>query len=124
MEDNLNPVPEVTETNPAQPEETAPQPEVAALPDELQAQIAGVFDSLPEAPAALDPAQCITIVTTTGDEQMVPVTGPISINDALAQAELPTDGQWGYYLNGANVPGDTLVGPGGKVVITRLTKGG
>ncbi len=109
---------------PENPETPAAQPEAASLPDELQAQIAGVFDALPDAPQPLDPAAAVTIVTTTGDEAMVPVTIPITINDAMRQAELDPDGQWSYFVNGANVNGETLVGPGAKVIVNRLAKGG
>jgi sulfur carrier protein ThiS len=68
--------------------------------------------------------QIITISTPTGQMVTVPVSGPTTIKDLINSQSLTLSPSATFVVDGAFVPADCLVAPGGHVIVSVPLKGG
>ncbi len=114
MEDNLDEM-EAT-PNPAPEEEETPVTEGEQEEEDFFPEDEG-FD-LP------DPNAVITIRTSGGDTVYVPASEPKTVSEAMLESGLRPNGAVNYYLNGAEVKGDTVLPVGSTLTVVGSVKGG
>jgi hypothetical protein len=96
--------------------------------DTLPEDALGAFiDDVTEAQAAFDPARSITIRTSGGNSQVVPLPEgqeTASVADALRRSGLAIGGSVEYWVNGTQVNADFQVGAGAAISVVGNVKGG
>jgi hypothetical protein len=71
-----------------------------------------------------DPAQIITVQTSSGGKQYVTTTEPIAVSEVLSRAGVMFTVGTEFWLNGTQIQMSTLVPPAQTLMVVSTVKGG
>lgn len=99
-------------------------PEFAEQPEEEEDTFDTFLAGVTEPGTAFDPTSVIHLVSTSGGSRDVPVTGSMTIAQAMTEAGFTTGQNVEYWFNQARVDSNFEVAGGAEVTIVGVVKGG